>query len=92
MRLDAVIFGGGAAGLWLLDRLTRQGCHAVLLEAAALGSGQTSGSQGIIHGGLKYTLQGWLTKSAQHIRKMPDVWRRALLGQIAPNLTHTRLR
>lgn len=92
MRLDAVIFGGGAAGLWLLDRLQRQGCQAVLLEADALGSGQTIGSQGIIHGGLKYTLQGWLTKSAQHIRKMPDVWRRALLGQIAPNLTRTRLR
>jgi glycerol-3-phosphate dehydrogenase len=92
MRLDAVIFGGGAAGLWLLDRLSRQGCQAVLLEASALGTGQTIGSQGIIHGGLKYTLQGWLTKSAQHIRKMPDVWRRALLGQIAPNLTRTRLR
>jgi glycerol-3-phosphate dehydrogenase len=92
MRLDAVIFGGGAAGLWLLDRLSRQGCQAVLLEADALGTGQTIGAQGIIHGGLKYTLQGWLTKSAQHIRKMPDVWRRSLLGQTAPNLTRTRLR
>lgn len=92
MRLDAVIFGGGAAGLWLLDRLSRQGCQVVLLEASALGTGQTIGSQGIIHGGLKYTLNGWLTKSAQHIRKMPHVWRSALLGQTAPNLTHTRLR
>ncbi len=92
MRVDAVIFGGGVAGLWTLDRLTRQGCSAVLLESRALGFGQTIGSQGIIHGGMKYSLQGWLTKSAQHIRKMPAVWQRALLGQTAPNLTQTTLR
>lgn len=92
LRLDAVIFGGGAAGLWLLDRISRDGGHAVLLESAALGTGQTIASQGIIHGGLKYTLQGLLTKSARHIRGMPNLWRDALLGRIAPNLTHTKLR
>lgn len=92
LRLDAVIFGGGAAGLWLLDRISRDGGHAVLLEANALGAGQTIAAQGIIHGGLKYTLQGLLTKSARHIRGMPSVWRDALLGRVAPNLTKTRLR
>ncbi len=92
MRLDAVIFGGGAAGLWLLDRLSRQGCHVLLLEASALGSGQTIASQGIIHGGLKYTLQGLLTPSAKSIRGMPAIWRDALLGRVTPNLTYTRIR
>ncbi len=92
MRLDAVIFGGGVAGLWTLDRLSRQGCSVVLLESRTLGYGQTVGSQGIIHGGLKYTLQGWMTKSAQHVRRMPEIWQRALLGQSAPNLTNTSLR
>lgn len=92
MRLDAVIFGGGAAGLWLLDRLSRQGCHVVLLEARALGSGQTIASQGIIHGGLKYTLQGLLTPAAKSVRGMPAVWRNALLGRCPPNLTHTHVR
>lgn len=92
MRVDAVIFGGGVAGLWTLDRLIRQGCQAVLLEARALGCGQTVGSQGIIHGGMKYSLHGWLSKSAQHIRKMPEIWQQALLGHTAPNLTQTRLR
>jgi glycine/D-amino acid oxidase-like deaminating enzyme len=92
MRLDAVIFGGGAAGLWLLDRLSRQGCHVLLLEAGALGSGQTIASQGIIHGGLKYTLQGLLTPSAKSIRGMPAIWRDALLGRVTPNLTYTRIR
>jgi glycine/D-amino acid oxidase-like deaminating enzyme len=92
MRLDAVIFGGGAAGLWLLDRISRDGGQAVLLEATALGAGQTIAAQGIIHGGLKYTLQGLLTKSARHLRGMPAVWRDALLGRVSPNLTRTRLR
>jgi glycerol-3-phosphate dehydrogenase len=92
MRLDAVIFGGGAAGLWLLDRLSRDGHHVVLLEAQALGSGQTIASQGIIHGGMKYSLTGLLTRSAISIREMPGVWRDALLGRTTPNLTRTRLR
>lgn len=92
LGLDAVIFGGGAAGLWLLDRLSRDGARVVLLEAGALGSGQTIAAQGIIHGGLKYTLQGLLTKSARHIRGMPALWRDALLGRVSPNLTRTRLR
>ncbi|MFO0919893.1 MAG: FAD-dependent oxidoreductase [Planctomycetaceae bacterium] len=92
LALDAVIFGGGAAGLWLLDRLSRDGARVVLLEASALGAGQTISAQGIIHGGLKYTLQGLLTKSARHIRGMPGVWRDALLGRVSPNLTRTSLR
>lgn len=92
MRVDAVIFGGGVAGMWLLDRLSRDGAQVLLLESSALGSGQTIAAQGIIHGGLKYTLQGLLTKSARHIRGMPAVWRDALLGRIAPNLSRTQLR
>jgi len=92
MRLDSVIFGGGAAGLWLLDRLSRDGHHVVLLEAGALGAGQTVASQGIIHGGMKYSLSGLLTRSAISIREMPALWREALLGQTTPNLTRTRLR
>lgn len=92
MRLDALVFGGGAAGLWLLDRLSRDGHHVLLLEANALGSGQTVASQGIIHGGLKYTLSGLLTKSAKNVREMPQIWRDALLGSTTPDLSQTRLR
>ena len=92
MRLDALIFGGGAAGLWVLDRLSRDGHHVLLLEAHALGSGQTVASQGIIHGGLKYTLSGLLTQSARNIREMPNVWRDSLSGSSTPNLAKTRVR
>ncbi len=92
MNLDVLIFGGGAAGLWLLDQLSRRGDRVLLLESGQLGQGQTVGSQGIIHGGLKYTLQGLLTPAAREIRDMPEVWRQALAGQRAPDLSHTRLR
>ena len=92
MNMDVVIFGGGAAGLWLLDELTRCGTSAVLLEAHALGTGQTVAAQGIIHGGLKYTLQGLLTKSATSIREMPAIWRECLDGQREPNLSAVRRR
>ena len=92
MDQDVVIFGGGAAGLWLLDELTRRGISAVLLEANALGTGQTIAAQGIIHGGLKYTLQGLLTPSATSIRDMPSVWRDCLNGSCEPDLSGVRRR
>lgn len=90
--MDVVIFGGGAAGLWLLDELTRRGQQALLLEANALGTGQTVAAQGIIHGGLKYTLQGLLTNSATSIREMPAIWRECLDGVREPNLNAVRRR
>ncbi len=92
MDMDVVIFGGGAAGLWLLDELARRGQTVVLLEANALGTGQTVAAQGIIHGGLKYTLQGIITKSATSIREMPAIWRDCLDGLREPNLSGVRRR
>jgi glycerol-3-phosphate dehydrogenase len=92
MELDVLIFGGGAAGLWLLDRLSRRGDRVLLLEAGQLGQGQTVASQGIIHGGLKYTLQGALTSAAREIREMPETWRECLAGRRTPDLRNTRLR
>jgi glycerol-3-phosphate dehydrogenase len=92
LRLDVVIFGGGGAGLWLLDVLVTRGYRAVLLEAGRLGQGQTSCAQGIIHGGLKYTLDGVLARSAAAIREMPGLWRDCLAGRRTPSLGRTRVR
>lgn len=92
MHLDVVIFGGGAAGLWLLDDLVRAGHSVLLLESAALGSGQTVASQGILHGGMKYALQGVLTNSATGVSDMPQIWRDALAGRDTPDLRGTRIR
>lgn len=80
------------AGLWLLDELTRAGHSVVLLEANALGNGQTLAAQGIIHGGLKYTLDGIFHPSAEAIRDMPSLWRDCLRGARQPDLRPVRLR
>lgn len=91
MQVDVLIFGGGCAGLWLLDELRRHGFHALLIEAKALGAGQTIASQGILHGGLKYSLAGALTSSAKGVRDMPARWRAALAGEGEPNLSGVRV-
>ena len=88
MQLDVLIFGGGAAGLWCLERLRRAGYHSMLLEATALGRGQTIQAQGIIHGGGKYALRGVRDFAAvRATREMPERWRRSLAGDLEPNLT-----
>ncbi len=92
IELDVLVFGGGAAGMWLLDGLARRGDRVLLAEPYALGHGQTIASQGIIHGGLKYTLTGMLTGSAKAIREMPGVWRDCLAGKAQPDLRGTRVR
>lgn len=92
MRVDVAIIGGGATGLWALDSLSRSGLTSLLIEPYTLGSGQTVASQGIIHGGLKYSLQGVLSRSAHQIREMPLVWRDCLSGQREPNLSSVDVR
>lgn len=91
VELDALIFGGGVAGLWLLDELVRRGFAAALVETKMLGSGQTICSQGILHGGLKYALAGAITDSTVSVREMPAHWARCLSGQIPPDLRDTRV-
>jgi glycine/D-amino acid oxidase-like deaminating enzyme len=78
--VDAVIVGGGIAGLWLHNLLPARGYATVLLEADRLGSGQTLASQGMIHGGLKYALAGNLTAASEAIAGMPARWSRCLAG------------
>lgn len=77
---DILIFGGGIAGLWTLARLKRAGYSAALLEANGLGGIQTLGSQGIIHGGIKYSLGGALSDATRAIAEMPGRWRACLEG------------
>jgi glycerol-3-phosphate dehydrogenase len=78
--VDVAIFGGGIAGLWLLTRLRKSGLAAVLFESNTLGGGQTGQSQGIIHGGLKYALQGVMTKEARGMADMPARFQACLSG------------
>lgn len=78
---DVVIIGGGIAGLWLNARLHQLGYSTLLVENKTLGGGQSVKSQGIIHGGTKYTLAGTLTGASEAIASMPKRWRDCLAGQ-----------
>ncbi len=78
IRVDIAILGGGIAGLWLLNRLRRAGYSALLFEKRYLGGEQTVKSQGIIHGGTKYALNGVLTQAANAIADMPQRWKDCL--------------
>ncbi|BBB24813.1 FAD-dependent oxidoreductase [Amphritea japonica] len=77
---DLIILGGGIAGLWLLNRARQQGFDAILLESHSLGGGQSVRSQGIIHGGTKYALNGVLSQASNSIANMPSRWRDCLEG------------
>ena len=91
LNVDAVIVGGGIAGLWLLARLRGRGYGALLIESEQLGSGQTICAQGIVHGGAKYSLNGEVGRSAEAVAGMPALWRRCLRGQDAIDLRGARL-
>jgi hypothetical protein len=81
LKTDTLIFGGGVAGLWLLNRLRNEGYSAWLLEHDRLGAGQSIASQGIIHSGLKYVHDGTLGKATTTIADMPEHWRQCLQGR-----------
>ncbi|MDX2464338.1 MAG: FAD-dependent oxidoreductase [Porticoccus sp.] len=86
LACDIAIIGGGIAGLWLLNRLVHRGYNAILFEQTALGSDQTVASQGMIHGGIKYTLNGALTGASEAIADMPAHWQACMEGKGDVNL------
>lgn len=81
VETDIAIVGGGVTGLWLLNRLRQLNMNVILLESNTLGGGQTHKAQGIIHGGMKYALQGVMTKATNAIADMPAVWNKCLEGR-----------
>ena len=91
IHLDLAIIGGGVAGLWLANRAKNAGFSIALFESKALGSNQTFASQGMIHGGMKYTLAGALTGASEAIADMPKHWRACLCGEGDVDLRHTRI-
>lgn len=91
MTTDVLIVGAGVAGLWLNARLQRQGFSTVLVESASLGGGQSTKSQGIIHGGAKYALHGALSGASEAIADMPRRWRDALAGKGELDLSSVRV-
>ncbi len=71
---DALVVGGGVAGLFVLDALCARGLSALLIERTALGSGQTTASQGILHAGVKYALAGAIGEDARQVSAASALW------------------
>jgi len=80
ISLDIAILGGGIAGLWLLSRLSDAGYTVALFERSRLGDGQTAVSQGMIHSGTKYGVEGW-RRPAAALAAMPARWRACVEGR-----------
>jgi glycerol-3-phosphate dehydrogenase len=79
IKTDILIFGGGIAGLWLLNRLRAAGYSVLLLEQDRLGGHETLNANGIIHGGLKFGLAAML-RDIEDLDDMPALWRACLAG------------
>ncbi len=85
IKTDILIFGGGIAGLWLLNRLRNAGYSAILLEQDRLGGHESVNANGIIHGGLKFGLAAML-RDVEDLDDMPALWRDCLAGRGDLNL------
>ena len=79
IHVDVAFVGGGVASLWLACLAQSRGLSVVVIAPEPLGGEQTMASQGIIHGGAKYSLNG-SAKKAGHLTAMPARWRRCLAG------------
>ena len=90
INLDALVLGGGITGLWTLHELINAGYDAVLIEHKALGSAQTTASQGILHAGAKYALPGADIDSSKAVADVQAVWADALAGKAGPDLSQAK--
>lgn len=87
---DIIIFGAGIAGLWLGNTLQSAGYSVIIIEKDKIGAGQTLASQGMIHGGQKYTLGGAPSSHAFSISEMPERWNNCFAGRGEVDLSSAR--
>jgi len=78
--VDLLVIGGGITGAGIARDAAMRGLRTALVEGADFGSGTSSRSSRLIHGGLRYLEHGWLRLVFEASRE-----RRTLLA-IAPHL------
>ncbi|OGI56128.1 MAG: N-acetylglucosamine-1-phosphate uridyltransferase [Candidatus Muproteobacteria bacterium RIFCSPHIGHO2_02_FULL_60_13] len=77
---DVVVIGGGIHGVGVAQAAVAAGYSALLLERQALGSGTSSRSSKLIHGGLRYLESAHLGLVRESLRE------REILLRVAPTL------
>ncbi|HEY5649272.1 MAG TPA: glycerol-3-phosphate dehydrogenase, partial [Nitrospiria bacterium] len=80
-RLDVIIIGGGINGAGVARDAALRGFRVALFEKSDFGSGTSSRSSKLIHGGIRYLEQGRLGLVFEAIHE------REILQRIAPHLT-----
>ncbi len=81
---DLLVIGGGATGLGVALEGASRGYRTLLLERGDFGSGTSSRSTKLIHGGVRYLRQGNLTLVLEALHE------RGILIRNAPHLVHNQ--
>src|SRR5438067_12144701 len=79
---DVVVVGGGASGAGVAVDAAARGYSVLLLERADFGSGTSSRSTKLVHGGVRYLRQGNVGLVTDALRE------RGRLRRNAPHLVH----
>src|SRR5882672_6779613 len=77
---DLLVIGGGINGVGITRDAAMRGLRTALVEAGDLGSGTSSRSSKLIHGGLRYLEQGHVRLVLESVRE------RERLRRLAPHL------
>src|SRR6056297_3214184 len=83
-RWDLVVVGGGATGLGTAVDSASRGYRTLLVEARDFGSGTSSRSTKLVHGGVRYLAGGQVGLVREALRE------RGLLRANAPHLVRSR--
>ncbi|MGE5444015.1 MAG: FAD-dependent oxidoreductase, partial [Ignavibacteriales bacterium] len=79
---DVLIIGGGIYGAWTAWDASLRGLSVALVDKGDFGSGTSSNSLKVIHGGLRYVQHADFLRMRQSIRE------RSALMRVAPHLVH----
>ena len=79
---DVIILGGGINGCATARKLSQEGKRVCLLERFTIGSGTSSNSSRLIHGGLRYLETGRVGLVTESLRD------RKRLSELYPDLVH----
>jgi glycerol-3-phosphate dehydrogenase len=80
IKADLTVFGAGIAGLWIVNVAKNLGLSVLLVEPHVVGGTQTLASQGMIHGGQRYGLQGKENDHIMMLKDLPEIWNECLAG------------
>jgi glycerol-3-phosphate dehydrogenase len=88
---DVCIIGGGATGAGSALDAQLRGLKTLLIDASDFGSGTSTASTKLIHGGLRYLQQAVMELDVSHYRLVRQaLGERRLMMLNAPNLVRTR--